>query len=105
MEKYIDKSAVVAEIIRRLEFVKERLKRNNSYTEEGNTAWKKDKALYDAYNFLLSFLDTLEVKKVDLEKEIDKVWNTDYEDFGISADDFYSVAKHFFGLGLKAKNI
>lgn len=101
MEQYIPKSALTAEIKRRLKFIKERLKRNNSYTEEGNTAWKRDKALYDTYNFLLSFLDTFEVKVVDLEKEIDKVWNTDYEDFGISADDFYRVAKHFFELGLK----
>ena len=49
--KLIDKDALVAEIEKRLEFVEKRLKMNNSYTEEGNTAWKRDKALYDTYNF------------------------------------------------------
>ena len=43
------------------------------------------------------------MKEVNLEKEIDEVWNTDYEDFGIPVDDFYGIARHFFELGLKAQ--
>ena len=53
---------------------------------------------------ILSFLDTLEVKEVVLEKEIDK-WIDDaaitHEDCSIS--DVISTAKHFFELGLKAQ--
>ena len=66
----INKSAVVAELRRKLEFVENRLKRNNSYTEEGNIAWERDKALYDSYDQILSFINSLEVKEVDLDKEI-----------------------------------
>ena len=86
MEQYIPKSAVVAEI--------EKRKRKNVLTNEG--AFEEDIDI-------LSFINNMEVKEVDLEKEIDKVWDTDYEDFGILADDFYKVAKHFFELGLKAQ--
>ena len=53
---------------------------------------------------LLRVLDTIEVKEVDLEKEIDR-WICDaaitYEDCSI--DDVIRTAKHFFELGLKAK--
>ena len=53
---------------------------------------------------LREFLDTLEVKEVDLEKAIDR-WICDaaitYEDCSI--DDVIRTAKHFFELGLKAK--
>ena len=62
MEQYIPKSTLVTEIKRREKIVGKRLRINNSYTEEGNAAWERDKALYVAYNSLLSFLDTLEVK-------------------------------------------
>lgn len=71
--KLIDKAAVVAEIERRKKIVEKRLYINNSYSEEWNATWERDKALYDAYNSLLSFIDTLEVKEVDLESEF-KSW-------------------------------
>ena len=63
MEQYISKDALVAWIKRKLEFVENRLKRNNSYTEEGNIAWERDKALYDSYNQILSFINSHEVKE------------------------------------------
>lgn len=94
--KLIDKDAVVAEIERR----KHKLLDNIMF--EHDKEWVVRTA--HQLNRIIMFLDTLEVKGVDLEKEIDKVWNTDYEDFGISADDFYRVAKHFFELGLKSKS-
>ena len=53
---------------------------------------------------LRDFLDTLEVKEVDLEREIDK-WICDdaitHEDCSIS--DVISTAKHFYELGIKTK--
>ena len=59
----------------------------------------------DAYrNVLVILYDTLEVKKVDLEREIDN-WICDnaitHED--CSVIDVISTAKHFFELGLKAQ--
>ena len=86
----IDKSAIVAEIERRL------------------------KALYKDrdFNYLqikeleshLSFLDTLEMKEVDLDyikKELDKLIRNPNRNFGWGT--LYNVATHFFELGLKAK--
>lgn len=89
----IDKSAVVAEIERRL------------------------KALYKDRDFnylqikeleaLLSSLDTLEVKEVKevdldyIKKELDELIRNPNRDFGWGT--LYDVATHFFELGLKTK--
>ena len=70
MEQYITKAALVAEIEKRIKSVEKRLKRNNSYSEEGVISWERDKSLYDSYNQFLSFINTLEVKEVDFEKEL-----------------------------------
>lgn len=50
-----------------------------------------------------SLVESFKVKEVNLEKEIDEVWDTDYEDFGIPVDDFYRITRHFFKLGLEAQ--
>jgi len=64
MEKeYIEKEPLINEIQRRIKLVERRLYINNSYTEEGNIAWERDKALYDNYNFFLSFIDKLTIIK------------------------------------------
>ena len=60
MERYIKKSALVAEIERRL--------RELSQLEKASY----EIGLYDAYKIVLSFIDTLEVKEVDLEISIQK---------------------------------
>ena len=84
MAHLIDKDTLVVEIKRRLKFVEKRLKRNNSYTEDGNTSWERDKVLYDAYNSLLSFLDTLKVIEIgvdigspDGDIGVKTIWNGD----------------------------
>ena len=59
MAQYINKSAVVAEIERRL--------RELSQLEKASY----EIGLCDAYKIVLSFIDTLETKEVDLEKEVD----------------------------------
>ena len=89
MAHLIDKDASLAEI--------ERLE-NKLYYEPENF---KDVGAKMALDSLKSFLNTLEVKEVDLEKEINDyhitkkptVWFNTLED----------IAKHFFELGLKAK--
>ena len=99
MEKYIKKSAIMAEIRKYIKSAEAFLKYHHN---------KKDRLCYSIEHQrltmceLLSFLDTLEVKDVDLEKEIDK-WICDtaitHEDCSVT--DIISTAKHFFELGLK----
>ena len=88
MEKYISKAAVVAEI--------EKLKDNCLF----------DTHAYNMCDDILSFLDTLEVKEVDFEKEFKRFLN---EVEGVPSM-WHSVeqiewakdlAKHFFKLELR----
>ena len=60
---------------------------------------------------ILSFLDTLEVKEVDLDKEINDIWNPrfnlgwdEHSLLSINHEGFTSIAKHFFELGLQSRN-
>lgn len=48
-------------------------------------------------------LDTLEVKEMDLKKEI-QTWVEDNSVNGYYREDVYETAEHFFELGLKAKD-
>ena len=98
MAQYIDKAAVVAEIERRIEEVSQI--RKASY----------EIGLFDAYKIIISFLDTLEVKEVDLEKEIEthlkecldiKFPTTDIE---LIKKDVTYTAKKFFELGMTVSN-
>lgn len=68
--KLIDKDALVAEIEKRKIIVEKRLYINNSYSKEGNAAWERDKALYDAYNSLFHFIDSIEVKELPIWKKV-----------------------------------
>lgn len=60
---------------------------------------------------MLSFLNTIEAKEVDLEKEMDKEWGMclpidegmGLEIATIEHEQFDNIAKHFFELGLKAQ--
>ena len=64
MVQYIDKAAVVAEIEKIQNEFSDNMDKNGNFDElENQGAWK-------ALDILESFLDTLEVKEVDLEKEI-----------------------------------
>jgi hypothetical protein len=49
-------------------------------------------------------IDTLEVKEVDLEREIDKMWDNTSDAFSEDGwKEFEEIAKYFFELGLKAQ--
>lgn len=95
MTELIDKSALVAEIERRIAFFSDI---NNKQVVHGNL----DCAI--AFVGLRDFLDTLAVKEVNLDRAMDK-WIDDaaitHEDCSIT--DVISTAKHFYELGLKAK--
>ena len=85
----IDKSTVVAEI----EKMKNKAYPNSDWNHGYVTSCEK----------LLSFINTLEVKEVNLEKEIELV-KGDYEQVDVAwNNDFDFIARHFFELGLKTK--
>ena len=83
--KLIDKDVLVAEIERRIKVLQKNLYENH-------------KTICHLASLKQS-LDTLEVKEVDLEKEIDKI------DDAIPGkrEDIEYIAKHFFELGIKAQ--
>ena len=90
--KLIYKSAVVAEIEARYN---ECLKRAKIIDD----AYWNGKA--DAYRDMLSVLDTIEVKEIDLEKEIDLRIGKLHTP--LHYEELKDFAKHFFELGVKAQ--
>lgn len=107
--KLIDKSALVAEIERRVTEGEKVAKEIPSSAIMG---------LIQAYNNTLSFIDTLEVKEVDLEKAIDDYIYTHYGRKRLAleldwkccnltlkgGDEIIEFAKHFFELGMRVSN-
>lgn len=100
MKQYIDKDAVVAEI--------EKLREDNCLF---------DICAYNVCGELLSFLDTLEVKEVDLEKAIDGLtagW-IEGEEYGelqnintcrcVTLGEVKEAMRCMFELGLKAQKV
>ena len=89
MKELVDKSAIVAEINRVL----------NSYDPNEITSGRY--ALID----LRDFLDTLDTKEVDLEKEIEEVKHNYKVDNNrhttICSADIEWLANHFFELGIR----
>ena len=95
--KLIDKDALVAEIERSI----------NEYNTPVDGLGSNNIRLNECKD-VLSFLDTHEVKEVDLEKEKDDYWNKLCDsEFGEllerDAKWFDDIARHFFELGLKTQ--
>ena len=90
--KLIDKNALVAEIEKRQSIALDPLN-NNIHT----------KRLEEAYKSILSFINTLEVKEVDLEKSISDWLFEGLPNNEEEIDYIKETAKHFFELGLKAQ--
>lgn len=95
--KLIDKDALVAEIKKKIR------------TEQGYSSEDAECGYRDCAREILSFLDTLEVKEADLEKEIGFYIETSltgtnpiYTKGAVSCI-IEKTAKHFFELGLKAR--
>ena len=98
MEQYISKSAVVAEIERR------KRKLLDNIICEGDKEWVVRTA--HQLNRILLFLDTLEVKEVDLDyikDELDRVVKIYKPDGDFGWGTLYNIATHFFELGLKVQ--
>lgn len=95
MAHLINKDALVAEI-------EKRIKRYDTPTDGMGSNYSHQHECKE----ILSFIDTLEVKEVDLEKEMDTYFETMQvlEHENIFETTFQNIAKHFFELGLKVNN-
>lgn len=90
MASYIDKSAVMAEIKKKLD--------KHSKLHSFNYGAVKD------LESLWNFLDTLEVKEVDLDKEIERFVKSDeFQKASGTIKVTNLLAKHFYELGLKTQ--
>jgi hypothetical protein len=111
MAQYIDKSALVAELKKRFDY-----RVNGLKAIDDGTFWKEEQN-EDEFNAVLTrcsynavknevfelmcFLDTLEVKEVDLESE----WVKYFENRGdMVTVNIKHLAKHFFELGMSVSN-
>jgi len=52
----------------------------------------------------MRYKENLEVKEVDLEKEIDNFWDKNYRKVECGVKDIKLIGEHFFELGLKAQH-
>ena len=121
MEQYILKDVLVAEITHKIKVLEAFVNYLDGISDKVEKAKNKIEVLGD----MLLFIDTLEVKEVDLEKEIDRFYgmyrkdgktflledNEECVDWKIDCNPEFekSFAKHFFELGMvvsnKAQNI
>lgn len=96
MAQYIDKDALVAEIGEAID--------GSAPSHDQQCSWED--GYYCGLYKVKSIIDNLEVKEVDLAKEIDEVIHNyklnNHRHTSICAPDIEWIAKHFFELGLKA---
>jgi len=105
MVQYISKDALVAKIRGYINNAEVYLKYHHNRNDKSVYAFEQEKLVMCE---LLFSLDTLEVKEVDLEKEIDSQWKDctpvdegmGCEFANISIEQFVNIAKHFFELGM-----
>ena len=101
MAQYIDKNKVVEKIEKR-------------FDEYTSSIFKHYDACKEAraqeLGKILTILNTLDVKELDLEKEIDSIWNPrfnlgwdDKSLLSINHEGFTNIAKHFYELVLAQK--
>lgn len=104
--KLIDKDKIVAEIERELKNINLNYVSAGSHSSDSDTNKKLQDGISKNLQILLSFINTLEVKEVDLEREIEDVKHNykvdDNRHTSICSADIEWIAKHFFELGLKA---
>jgi hypothetical protein len=97
MAHLIDKDALVAEITHKIKVLEAFIKNFDGISAKVEKAKNKIEALGD----VLLLIENLEVGDVDLDTDFGVFWG-EYCDCGGNIND-YKVAKHFFELGIKAK--
>ena len=102
MAQYIDKAAVVTEIEELISNGKIKCQQSQENNDQVSyIAWSEHIA---ACGKILSFLDALEVKEIDLKKEYDNKFFKDPVFCKlVNRNAGISIAKYFFELGLNAK--
>jgi hypothetical protein len=114
MEQYIDKSAVIAEIEKKRDAA---LTRQRNLEAIGQVTVLNE-TLARELSRIISFINTIEVKEVDLDTQIEDYINSHFTegcDDGMISDlykvlrgvhykDLVEIAKHFFELGLSVNN-
>ena len=98
--KLIDKYAVLTEIKERMDYWKEM--KDHCPKSDSQGIGTCDSRITEL-NDLFSSINSLEVKDVDLEKEIDRELETRWRGEYLFTSKFRESAKHFFELGLKAQ--
>ena len=93
--RLIDKDVIITEIERRIN------KEIQSCATDNCFGYSQ--GCVDSMRNVLSFIDTFEVKEVDLEKELDFVKDAYYYFTSDERSSIKKVAKHFFELGIKAQ--
>lgn len=93
MKQYIDKDALVAEIKRRIILLENK--------SDGIISMLASGMFVNEYKDLLSFLDTLEVKEVNLDREIYSCIRNLHT--VPNFEELNKFARHFFELGIKLK--
>jgi hypothetical protein len=104
--KLINKAAVIAEIENRMQ----ELHPTNTHQMQVGEMNRDALMWLNALTWVKDFLNTIETKEVDLEKEIYDVEKRfgDIDEMGgyrilISDDEFRDILRHFFELGIKSK--
>ena len=92
MTQYVDKSALVAEIKKRIKYYQAKNQKWGVAGYAGRVAEGEE---------ILSFINTLEVVDLELEKEIDDWYNT--MGIPVTTDALKETARHFFRLGLNTQ--
>jgi hypothetical protein len=100
MAKYILLDALVAKIRKYINNAEVYLKYHHNRNDKSVYAFEQEKL---AMCELLSSLDTLEVKEVDLEKELGKYLDSNDIEFSHQIK-LFEFAKHFFELGMSVSN-
>ena len=93
MTQYINNDALVAEIKRLIECCYKMCAGDLDFLQK---SYPEHYYSIETYKEILSFVNTLEVKEVDLEKELRDFVVGDIDDYDMG------LAKHFYELGLKA---
>ena len=110
MAQYIDKSALVAEIEKQRQLI---FPQNTGEMKVADVPKPLEQGWLNALSWMKKTIDSIEVKEVDLDKEIEQSFiDLDYhldaynrvEDYvgeNIDMVEYKRIAKHFYELGLK----
>ena len=100
MKRYIEKDRILAEIDKRME----ELRPTNTHKMQTGEKVDRDVLMWlNALTWVKKFLNTLEVKEVDLVGQLNSFQNFYAHENAGEFPSAIEIAKHFFELGLKTQ--